>query len=214
MRQSVANSFSSVFTTIWGVIGGLAALLVVLVLAFYIVVEDDRARKYFKNLAPVEYQPYISQLIGKMQTKMGAWLRAQIILGLIVGVAVYIGLSLLGVKYALLLALMAGLFELIPYAGPVLSLIPAVLISFVQSPIKGLFVIILYLVVQQLENNILVPKIMQKVVGLNPVVSIVAMLIGWKLGGVLGAILAIPVATMAAVLLEDLFEEYFNRSSS
>ncbi|MFC1788123.1 AI-2E family transporter [Patescibacteria group bacterium] len=207
-QQGISNAFGSVFSTLQSFVEWVAGMFLVLVLAFYMVVEEDKARKYFKNLAPAEYQPYIAQLIGKMQKKIGSWLRAQLILGLIVGLTVYIGLSIIGVKYALLLALIAALFEIIPYVGPVLSIIPAALIGFSQSLLIGLLVLALYFVVQQIENNVLVPKVMQKITGLNPIISIVALLIGIKLGGVLGAVLAIPVATMAAVVLEDLFNEF------
>jgi predicted PurR-regulated permease PerM len=169
------------------------------------VVEEDTARKYFRNIAPLEYQPYLAQLFSRMQKRIGAWLRGQIILGLLVGTAVYIGLSLLGVKYALLLAIIAAFLEVVPYVGPVLSLIPAAIIGFAQSPVTGLLVVGVYFIVQQLENNLFVPKVMQKVTGLNPVVSIIALMVGIKFGGLIGAILSIPVATMIAVVLEDLF---------
>lgn len=207
-QQSLNASASSVFTTVKGFFGGLAALMIVLVLTFYMVVEEDSMRRYFKTFAPVEYQPYLNQLFKKMQDRIGAWLRGQLILGLVVGLAVYIGLKLLGVPYALLLALMAGLFEIIPYVGPILSLIPAAIIGFAQSVVLGLAVVVLYLLIQQIENNVLVPKIMQKVTGLNPILSIAALLVGIKVGGVVGAILAIPLATMAAVVVEDMFKDF------
>ncbi len=205
-QQSLNASANSVFSTVKGFFGGLAALLIVLVLAFYMVVEENSMRRYFMTLAPEEYQPYLTQLLKKMQNKIGAWLRGQIILGFVIGLAVYIGLKLLGVPYALLLALIAGLFEIIPYVGPIVALIPAAIIGFAQSPVLGLAVVILYLVIQQAENNVLVPKIMQKVTGLSPILSIAALLVGVKVGGVVGAILAIPLATMIAVVVEDLFK--------
>lgn len=199
------TSVTALFSQVAGFLSGFVALFVVLVLAFYMIVEEDAARKLFRSFAPAEYQPFISQMIAKMQTKIGAWLRGQLILGLVVGICAFAGLTILGVKYALLLAVLAGLFEIIPYVGPTLSVIPAVIIGFVQSPFKGLAVLILYVVIQQVENHVLVPKIMQKVTGLNPIVSIVALMIGVKVAGLVGAILSIPVATMVAVVLEDLF---------
>ncbi len=205
--QEITQSIASITSTVRGFFGGIAALFLVLVLTFYMVVEEDTARKYFKNLAPVEYQPYLVATVEKMQRKIGAWLRGQLILGLVVGVFVYIGLTIIGVDYALLLAIIAGIFEIVPYVGPIISLIPALVIGFGQAPVTGLFVLGLYLLIQQFENNVLVPKIMQKVTGLNPIVSIAALLIGIKLGGLVGAIIAIPVATMLVVVLEDLFHE-------
>lgn len=207
LQSEITGSFGSLFSTVKGVIGGIAASFIILVLAFYMVVEEERMSHYFKKLAPVEYRPYISQLLKKMQDKMGQWLRAQLILGLVVGIAVYIGLKILGVEYALLLALIAGVLEIVPYLGPILAVVPALMIGLAQSPIIGLSVLGLYLLIQQVENNILVPKIMQTVTGLNPVISILALLVGLKAGGIAGAILAIPLAMMAIVILEDLFRD-------
>jgi predicted PurR-regulated permease PerM len=207
LQQSITNSFASVFTTVWGVVGGVFATFIVLVLSFYMVVDEERVRKYFRSLAPIEYQPYVAHLMKKMSRKMGEWLRGQIILGLIIGVAVYIGLLILDVKYALVLAVIAGLLEVVPYVGPIIALVPALIVGFAQSPVIGLAVIVLYIVIQQLENNVLVPKIMQKVTGLNPIISILALLVGLKAGGVAGAILAIPLAMMGVVILEDLFRD-------
>jgi predicted PurR-regulated permease PerM len=207
LQSEITSSFGSLFSTVKGVIGGIAASFIILVLAFYMVVEEERMSHYFKKLAPVEYRPYISQLLKKMQNKMGQWLRAQLILGLVVGIAVYIGLKILGVEYALLLALIAGVLEIVPYLGPILAVVPALMIGLAQSPIIGLSVLGLYLLIQQVENNILVPKIMQTVTGLNPVISILALLVGLKAGGIAGAILAIPLAMMAVVILEDLFRD-------
>lgn len=207
VQQSVADSVGSIFSTVKGVAGAIAAVFLVLVLTFYMVVEEDAMRKYFKHLAPAEYQPYMVHITKRMQEKMGAWLRGQIILGLIVGLSVYIGLTLLGVEYALLLALLAGIFEMVPYVGPIISVIPAAIISFAQSPILGGAVLALYLIIQQIENHVLVPKIMQKVTGLNPIVSILALLVGIKVGGLVGGIIAIPLATMLLVVVEDLFRD-------
>ncbi len=205
LQSGVTSSFTSVFSTITGVFGAVAAVLIVLVLAFYMVVEEESARRFFKNLAPEEYQPYLSRLFEKMQHKVGSWLRGQMALGTVIGVLVYVGLLALDVRYALVLALLAALMEFIPYVGPILSVVPAVLIAFGDSPLKALSVLVLYVVIQQLENNLLVPKIMQKATGLNPIASIVALLIGVKLAGFVGALLSIPVATMVSVVLEDLF---------
>ena len=143
-------------------------------------------------------------VFNRMQKKLGLWLRGQLILCLVIFILTYIGLLILGVKYALIIAVIAGLTEFIPYLGPVLGAIPAVFIAFTQSPTLALFTAILYIIIQQIENNFLVPKIMQKAVGLNPIVSIVAIMIGFSVGGVVGALLSIPVATAGTVLVEDM----------
>jgi len=207
IEQAISQSTTSLFSTVKGLVGGLATGLIILVLTFYMVAEGNKMQKYFKSLAPVEYQPYLSELMKKMKIKIGAWLRGQLFLGLIIGIVSFIGLSILNVRYALLLAVIAGLCEMIPYIGPIFSAIPAAMIAFTQSPTLGLIVIGMYLVIQQIENHLLVPKVMQKATGLNPIVSIVALLVGVKLGGVPGAFFAIPVAMMLTVIVEDLFDQ-------
>ena len=205
IQQGVAGAFSSVFSTLKGLVGGIATLFVVLVLAFYLVVEEEAAARFFRHLAPEEYQPYLAGLFTRMQEKVGAWLRGQLILGFLIATMVYVGLLILGVPYALLLAVLAGMFEVIPYIGPIVSFIPSSIIGFAQSTFTGLLVIGMYVLVQQFENHVLVPKVMQKATGLNPIASIIALLIGIKLGGFIGAVLSIPVATMCSVIAEDVF---------
>ncbi len=205
LRGNFSNIIAGVFSTITGVVGGVVSLVIVLVLAFYMVVEEDAWRRLFRRVAPDEYQPYLTQLFTRMQTKIGMWLRGELLLMLIVGLVTYLGLTVLGVQYALVLGLFAGITELIPYAGPTIGAIPAVILAFVQSPVLGGAVLLLYILIQQVENHILVPKVMQKVTGLNPVVSIVALLVGFQLGSIAGAIIAIPAATLLSVFLSDIF---------
>ncbi len=194
-----------VVATISGFATGIVSILVVLVVAFYLVVSEDGLMRLFRTVAPEVYQPYLVDLFQRIEKSIGSWVRGQMILGLIVGVAVYVALTILGVKYALVLALVAALAEMIPYVGPIFSAIPALLIALTISPFKALMVVIVYLVIQQVENHVLVPKIMQKVTGLHPIVSIFAMLIGVKVAGLLGALLAIPVAMMIGILVDDAF---------
>ncbi|MBI2550987.1 AI-2E family transporter [Candidatus Uhrbacteria bacterium] len=206
LPNTAADSISPFLSTVKGFLGGVAALLITFSLAFYLVVEEDAARKFFKQFLPEEYHPYVTRLFAQMQQRIGSWLRAQLLLGLTLGIVVYIGLRLIGVEYALLLALMAGLFEIIPYAGPLLAFLPAALLGFGESFWQGIAVCVLYVLVQQVENHILVPKIMQRSVGLHPVVSIVALLVGARVGGATGALLAIPLSTILAVIVEDIID--------
>jgi len=122
---------------------------------------------------------------------------------LIVGLLVYLGLTLLGVKYALTLALIAGILEIVPYVGPIISAIPGIILAFLQAPVLGLLVLILYIVIQQLENYVIFPQVMKKTVGLNPIVIIIAMLIGAKLAGILGIILSVPITAAITEFVKD-----------
>lgn len=207
VEAGIGRFVGNALGTISGFFGGLVSFVITLVLTFYIVVEEDAVKRLARAIAPSEYHAYLSGLVSRIQQKIGAWLRGELILMLIVGIFSYVGLAILGVDYALILGLIAGMAEIVPYVGPIIAAIPAVIIAFTQSPIKALFVIVLYFAIQQLENHLLVPKVMQRAVGLNPVVSIVALMVGATLGGVLGAILAIPVATALSVVIEDFFKK-------
>jgi predicted PurR-regulated permease PerM len=225
LQDGLASTLGGILSTVKGILGALATLLFVLVVAFYMVVEEGLAKKAFKHFAPKKYQPYISGLATRIQDKLGSWLRGQILLMLIIGLLTYVGLLIIGVDYPLALAIFAGIAEIVPYAGPTIAMIPALIIAFSVSPLKALIVAAMYFGIQQLENTVLTPKIMQKSVGLNPIVSLFSLLVGFKLGGVLfgdlqlfgnviGALLAIPVATMVAVVMRDFIGEYDKRHLS
>ena len=207
LSDGAGNLAGGLYATVANVFGGVISFVIVFVLAFYFTVHENAFRKFIRSVAPTKHRPYVDSLIERIQRQMGKWLRGQLILGLAVATLVYIGLSILGVKYALVLAIFAGVVELIPYIGPVIGAIPAVLIALVQSPILALIVVGLYIIVQQLENHILVPKIMQKFVGLNPLIIILCILFGAKIAGVLGAIIAVPVATAINVFIGDILED-------
>jgi len=134
---------------------------------------------------------------------MGQWLLGQIILMVFTGVLSYVGLLVFGIKYALLLGIFAGFLEIVPYIGPVISAIPAVFFALIDSPTKAVLILLYYILVQRIENMILVPKIMQKTTGLNPIFAVLALTVGFVLGGFSGVLLAIPVATALNVLLAE-----------
>jgi predicted PurR-regulated permease PerM len=203
---NLQGAAGGVFSTVSGIFGGIFSFFLVLVITFYMVVEENAMKKIVWSVVPKKQQVYVMHLINRMQKKVGLWLRGQLILSLIIFALTYIGLLILGVKYALVLALIAGLTEFVPYLGPMLAAIPAIFLALTQAPMLALFVAALYYIIQWVENNIIVPKLMQKVVGLNPIVSIAVLLIGFKVGGIVGAILSIPVATAIGVFVTDMFE--------
>lgn len=203
--QDGVTAASGFFTVLTDIFGGLAGLAAVLVMAFYMVVQDQEAVRVFKNFVPDAYQEVSAQIILRVEEKIGRWLSGQLVLSLIIGVLYYIGLLVLGIDSALALALFAAFTEFIPYLGPILGGIPIVIVAFSVSPIKALFALALVIIIQQLENQIIVPKVMQRAVGLNPLVSILAVLIGAKLFGILGVLLSIPLATAVSVALSELY---------
>lgn len=207
LDDKIGSAASSVYGWVASLFGGFISVVIIFVLAFYFIVEEDSFKKFIRSLVPTKHRLYADDLVGRTQKQVGKWLRGQFLLCLVVGILTYIGLSILGVEYALVLAILAGLLEIVPYIGPIISAIPAIIIALSQSPVLVLLVIALYFVVQQLENHILVPKIMQKVLGLNPLVVILVILVAVQLAGILGAILAVPLATVISVFLKDIFED-------
>lgn len=207
LNSTLTNVTSGIFHTLTGVFGKIAGVIFVLVITFYMTVEEDGIKKFVRSIAPIKYQPYLVQKTNRIQVKMGAWLRGQLTLMVIVGVLAFIGLFILDVPYALVLACIAGLFEFVPYLGPTMSAIPAIFFAYNDSPWKSVGVLIMFVIIQQLENQVIVPKVMQKAVGLNPIVVIAAMLIGAKIAGFGGILLAVPAATILWIFLEDIFEQ-------
>lgn len=208
VSSHLGQTTKSVFSTLTGIFGGLVSFFAILVIVFYITVEENVLKRFFFIFTPSHKKEYISDLIDEVKKKMGMWLRGQLSLCLIVGILTYLGLTILGVKYALVLALIAGLFEIVPFIGPCLSAVPSILIGFSDSLTKVLLIIVLYIVIQQIENHLLVPKVMQKAVGLNPIIVIVSILIGAKLFGIIGALIAVPIAAVIDVYLAHIFPHY------
>ncbi len=203
----VSRAWSGVFNTITGFFGGIVSFFLILVLTFYLVVEENAMRAMLKAVLPACYHAEMNSLITKIQKKVSSWLKGQLLLGLIIGVVTYVALLIVQMPYALVLAFIAAITELIPYIGPVFGAIPAVFLAFTDSPIKGLIVLAVYIGIQQLEKVFLVPKVMQKTLGLNPVVSIVALVAGFKVGGILGAFLALPVVAGLDVIVREFLEK-------
>ena len=209
IQSSLLDVASGIFLKIFDILKGLVAFFLVFVVTFYMVVEESMMRLALKSLTPIQYHPFAERLLGKIQKKIGLWLRGQAILSLIIFFLSFIGLSILGVHYALVLALVAGLTEFMPLIGPIIGAIPAIFIAFNQDPMLALWVLLLYILIQRLENDLLVPRVMQQAVGLNPLVSIISLLIGAKFGGIIGILLAIPVATVCAAIATEFFGNSF-----
>lgn len=202
-ESQLPRATGGIFSTVSGILGSIISFFIVLVITFYFLVEESGLKRMIRSIVPAQYQPYLYRLLIRIQNKLGLWIRGQLILSLIVFVMVYVGLLLLQVEYALVLALLAAVLEFIPYIGPLVAGFFAVFLTIFTSPFKALLIVVLYFVIQQVENHILVPKIMQKTIGLNPIISIIALLIGARIGGVVGIIIAIPVVTAVSVFIKD-----------
>ena len=212
LSNAVTSATTGAFSVVSSIFGGIASFILVLFITYYLVV-DEGAIKRIAMIAPKQHQAYFTNLITRLQKQMGIWLRAQVTLMAIIGAVTYLILLAIGMPYALVLAMIAGLTEFIPYLGPLLGAVPAVIIASSISPLMILTVIAAYYLMQLFENNIIVPKIMEKALGLSPVVSIMVFLIGARLAGIAGALLAIPIATAAMVVINDLLSSR-NRSEA
>lgn len=180
--------------------GGIFTLLTIVVLSFYLLLDHTRVQKSIASLFSPHLRKRALETIERVEDKLGSWLRGQIVLSFAVGFVTWIGLTAIGVEYALPLALLAGLLEIVPTIGPIIAAIPAMVVALSISPTVALLVAILYVIIQILENNFLVPRIMQRAVGLHPIIVILGIIIGGKLLGVLGALLAVPFISLLIVV--------------
>jgi len=203
MTGNFFQSSTQLFSTTVGVFSFFVSILVIMALTFYMSVKEDGMNKFLVSITPLAHQRYVVSVANRIKSKIGKWMLGQIILMLIIFVLDFAALSAFRIPYALILALLAGLLEIVPYLGPIISASLAALIGFLISPMTGLIVLGVLTVIQQMESHIIVPQVMKKAVGLNPVVVILALLIGAQLGGVLGAILAVPIATSLSVFIGD-----------
>lgn len=205
--SSFANNFSNItsrFISITaGFFGGIVAFVTIIVLTIYLLIDEKFFTKAAASLIPAGKKEVATEVVNKIALKVGNWARGQLLLGLIIGILVFIGLIIIGVPYALTLAVIAGVLEVIPIIGPIIAGVLAVLVALIISPIIALIVAIFYILIQQLENHLIVPKIMQRAVGLPPAIIIIAILIGGKLLGVLGILLAVPVTAVFYVIFQE-----------
>lgn len=184
------------------------SIVTVLVFSFYMLLSRNKLEDSLGIFFGEHKRSQIGKLMDNLENRLGGWARGELTLMIVVGVGIYTGLSLMRIPYALPLAILAGVLEIIPFLGPIMSAIPSAVIGFGISPLTGLGVIILAFVVQQLENYLLVPKIMEKSIGVSPIVTLIALAIGARLAGVVGAIISIPtVITLQVLAKEYLFKE-------
>ena len=196
---------NSVLKIIVGFFSNLIAVLFLLMVTFYLLLERRNLNRYLLILFGEGGEQRAGEFVDKIEHRLGGWIRGEAVLMTIIGLMTYIGLRILGIEFALPLAIFAGLLEVVPNIGPSISAIPAVLMGLTISPITALAVAALYFLVQQLENSVIVPKVMERAVGVNPLLVILSLAIGLKLAGVVGAILAVPFVLVIQVVIAEFF---------
>lgn len=200
----ISNITSNAFGTVASFFGGVLSFFLMIVLSFYLSVEEDGVGKFLKAITPLRHEKYVVSLWKRSQRKIGLWMQGQLVLAVIVGVLVYLGLLIINVPHALLLAVLAAAFEIIPVFGPILASVPAIAISFVVGGLPlAIIVMCLYVIIQQFENQLIYPLVVKKVVGISPIVSIIALAIGWQLAGLTGLILSVPIAAIVIEFFDD-----------
>jgi len=201
------DAVGAVAGAVANVAGGIFGIVTILILTFYLLVEAENLRATFLRLFRRDRRARVAAASREVTVKVSAWLGGQLLLGTIIGTTSAIGLWALGVPFFYVLALISGVGELIPVVGPVLSAIPALAVAATISLKTVFFVLIFFILQQQLENHVLVPKVMSRQVGVSPVIVIVALLIGGELLGIVGAILAVPTAAILQVIAAEMMRE-------
>jgi predicted PurR-regulated permease PerM len=193
----------TVYSAVAGLVGGIFGLVTILILTFYMLVEAGTMRRFLLRLFPVRQRARVDAAARDITEKVSAWLGGQLLLAGMIGTSSAVGLWLLGIPFFYVLALISGIGELIPIIGPILSAVPAIAVAASVSLKKVLLVILFFVVQQQIENHVLVPKVMERQVGVSAVTVIVALLIGGNLLGIPGAILAVPTVAILQVLFTE-----------
>ncbi len=203
LSQQLAPLGDNIVKFTLSIFSNIVATVTVLVFTFYFLLERRHVEATLAELFGVVAAKRSTDLLRLVERRLGAWVRGELLLMLSIGVFTYIGLTVLHVDFALPLAILAGVLEIVPMIGPIISAIPAVIVALSISPFLALSVGALYFVVQQVENNIIVPMVMRKSVGFPPLVTIISLMVGGRLAGVMGAVLAVPVALTLQVLISE-----------
>lgn len=203
----VGTSLPSVVNAVFSTFAGVLVVFTFFVITYYLLVERDHLHHYLVWLfGQTNAEKRAKEFIDRVEFELGGWVRGELILMSVIGLLTYVGLTILGIPYALPLAIMAGILEAVPNIGPTISAVPAVVLAFFSiSPTMALVVVLLYIIIQQLENNIIVPKIMSAAVNISPLIAILALITGLKLGGVVGTVLAIPTFIFIRAVIREFY---------
>jgi predicted PurR-regulated permease PerM len=202
--RSLGSSNGGILQTATTIFGGVWSFIIIAVLSFYLSAQRDGVEKFLRLVTPEQHEVYIVRLWKRSQQMIARWIQGQLLLAIMVGLFVYLGLTLLGIRHALLLAFVSAVFELIPVFGPIFAAIPGIALGLVDGGLgKGLIVAALYTIIQQAESNVIYPLVVKKIVGVPPLVVILSLLAGYELGGFLGVLLSVP---LAAIGLEAIYD--------
>ena len=207
LEEWFVRASTNIFTAISAVFGGILSAFTIFALAIFLSIEEKGVEKVVGLLSPKKHEAHILELWKKSQIKISRWFGTRIILGIFVGVCTSIVCYILDIKYAISFGLIAGILDIIPIIGPIVAGVIIVIFSALDSWIKALFILVIFILIQQIEGNILTPILTKKFIGLPAVLVLVALIVGAKLWGVLGAILTIPLFGLVYEFLKDFLKK-------
>lgn len=207
ITEVIFSGASPVVQTIGSIVGGIAFGVSVLIISFYLTLTKDGVGRFLRAVLPERMEDSMLAVYYRSKKKIGRWLQAQLLLSVTVGVLVAGGLWILGVRYSLVIGLLAALLEIMPFVGPIFSGAIGVLIALSDSFSLGVYTLLLFIAVQQIEGHLLIPIFMKKAVDIHPVVALFSMMVGFQLLGIIGILISIPVAVVIQDVLEARFEK-------
>jgi predicted PurR-regulated permease PerM len=203
-KAFILNISGGFFQTLAVAFGSVFNFILIILISFYLSIQEKGIENFLRLISPIKYEAYVVDLWYRSSRKIALWMKGQVVLGVVVGVLIYLILSLLGIEYALLLAIIAGLMEMVPY-GIWVAMIPAFTFTYLSDgAASALMVAGAYIIIHQFEVFLFAPIIIKKIVGLSPIVIILSVLTGFELGGVWGGVLSIPIAVIVMEFLSDI----------
>lgn len=204
-KSSISEINNGAVKFVSRIFGGFFSFILIVVLSFYLAVQEDGVASFLKVIIPIKHQKYAIDLWRRSQEKIGLWMQGQLALALIMAFLVFSSMSVIGLEHALVLGLMAGILDIVPIFGAIIAMVPGVIEGFSQGgTTTGLIVLLVYVLIQQAENHIFYPAVVKKLVGIPPIVVILALIAGFKLGGFLGVLLAVPISACLMEFYNDI----------
>ncbi len=203
----------NIFSTTVGVFDFMVAVVAVFVIAFYLSIKEDGVGSFLKYIVPKKYQDFVVSRARIVYEKIGRWMLGQLFIMFVVFLLYYTVLLVFGIPNAFIIALFGGLLEIVPLFGPLIAAVPAIAVAFFISPFVGVSVLLCYFIIQQVQSYIILPQIMKKALGLNPIVIILALLVGIEIAGISGMILAVPFAMGVRVFIHDILDTRHEKPS-
>jgi len=204
ISSTFSGATTSLIATVSTIFGGVLSFLLIIIISFYLAVQENGVENFIGIVTPVKNEKYVLDLWARSKRKIGFWAQGQVLLAVIIAIMTYLGLSILGVSNPMFLAIIAGMFELIPIFGPILAAIPAVAFALIDGGVSlALLTGGLYAIIQQFESQLIHPLVVKKMVGIPALVAIISLIVGFQLAGFLGVLISVPVAAGIMEYLGD-----------